>query len=196
MFNKFIRDNSTAFWCFAAMVAVLQVCAIVSCSPANHYPVASYQQPAVMTTPVAAPVAVAPAPVVVQQHSNDGFFMGLMAGHLMSGGNNSAAPAAHTTVVNKTVTVNSAPAAPVAQAAPPAVPKPTYSAFSWGSKPAAPAVKPTVAPAPVIPKPAPYVPAAPKPVYSTAPKSYTYSAPKVTYSAPSYHSSPSPSGKR
>lgn len=45
-----------------------------------------------------------PAPVVVHDSDNGGFFNGLMMGHLMSGGHGYSNH--HTTVVNKTVVVN------------------------------------------------------------------------------------------
>lgn len=56
-------------------------------------------QPTVIAQPSVAVAPVQAAPVIVQQPSNDGFFTGMLMGHLMSGGGGYSH---HTTVVNRT----------------------------------------------------------------------------------------------
>jgi hypothetical protein len=123
-------------------VAALAVIGIASCS---HHNDEYAQQPAPVQTVAAvpagtaAPVYVQQPPVVVQQApSNDGFFTGMLMGHLMSGGGHTTvvhhytpAPVVHNTtvvnktVVNKTVNVTRPAPAPVYRA-----PVSTYRASS------------------------------------------------------------------
>jgi hypothetical protein len=102
--------NSVRFYIVAAVVAALLAISIVSC---NNRPVVygtGYAQPAVVAgTPamVAPPVAVVP--------SSDGFFSGMLMGHMLSGGYGH-------TVVHAPVIVNR----PIVSPAPRYVPAPTY----------------------------------------------------------------------
>ena len=85
---------------FFALLAVISVCALSACeeSPAP-----------VVASPVVAPTQA--APVIVQQPSNDGFFTGMLMGHMMSGGGHSYSR--NTTVINKSyTTVNRSYVAP------------------------------------------------------------------------------------
>jgi hypothetical protein len=121
------------------VLAATFVIALVSCS--GHH---SQQQAQVQAFPPAAtvdpsysangyqqqqPVYVnQPAPVVVQQApSNDGFFTGLLMGHLMSGGGGGYS---HETNVTKNVTVNKT--VTVAPPAPAAAPAPARPASGYG----------------------------------------------------------------
>ncbi|MDI9686589.1 hypothetical protein [Burkholderia cenocepacia] len=76
----------------AATAAVVAAISVAAC----------YEQaPQIVQAPVAAaPVIAQPAPVVVQQ-SHDGFFTGMLMGHLMSGGGGASR---NTTVINKSYT--------------------------------------------------------------------------------------------
>lgn len=150
------------FWLWLATFLVLVFCAIgiASCSRGTAYstPPTMAQAPAAIVQPMIA----AQAPVVVQQQpSGDGFFTGLMVGHLLSGSSHTyvqAAPARSTTVINKTV-INKTVVAPQGP------PAPQYA----------------------MPKPAPYAPRAAA-TYS-APRSYSYSAPRTTYGGSAFRSS-------
>lgn len=76
--------------------------ALLLCACEDHTPVV-VQQPTVAA--VQSPAAVQAAPVIVQQPSNDGFFTGMLMGHLMSGGGggyNSNRTVVNKTVINKT----------------------------------------------------------------------------------------------
>ncbi|WP_320535300.1 hypothetical protein [Robbsia andropogonis] len=77
-----------------ALLGALLLCACEQRTPAV------FQQPAVATVQPSA--SVAGAPVIVQQPSNDGFFTGMLMGHLMSGGGGNGYNS-NRTVVNKTV---------------------------------------------------------------------------------------------
>jgi len=76
----------------AATAAVVAAVSVAACYD---------RDPQIVQAPVtAAPVIAQPAPVVVQQ-SHDGFFTGMLMGHLMSSG---GGVSRNTTVINKSVT--------------------------------------------------------------------------------------------
>lgn len=99
----------------ATLCAVAAVLALAACGNEPPPVVMQAPPPAVVAAP---PTVVQPAPVVVQQApSHDGFFTGMLMGHLMSGGGGSR----NTTVINKSVTN-------VTRVAP--SPRPSYTAPS------------------------------------------------------------------
>lgn len=105
-----------AFVC-AAFVALAVAVGLASCHGQPPQVLAQAAPPVVVAAP---PVAVQPAPVIVQQApSHDGFFTGMLMGHLMSGGGGGTSR--NTTVINKSVTN-------VTRVAP--SPRPSYTAPS------------------------------------------------------------------
>lgn len=105
------------------LCAVAAVLALAACG--NEAPPAVMQAPppAVIAAP---PVAVQPAPVVVQQaQSHDGFFTGMLMGHLLSGGGGGGV-SRNTTVINKSVT-NVTRVTPAPRPSYTPSPRPSYS---------------------------------------------------------------------
>lgn len=106
-----------------AVAAFLSLILIVSCNQRQVY-----MQPAAMM----APAVVGQAPVIVQQPvvvggSHDGFFTGMMMGHMFSGGGYGSS---HTTTI---VHAPAAAPAPVYRApAPTYTPRPSYTTNSRG----------------------------------------------------------------